>query len=503
MTREWVSDKIGESYKEWKNGDIITITAGTGVGKSHFIKNDLYKWAKSQDKRILFLIHRVNCVEQFKSEIERDNKTDVITIRTYQAIEHKYLQTIEDYNFDKYDYIVLDEFHYFMSDAQFNITTDISFDQIINSGKILICMSATANNMTKYINNYKKKETIPYNMPIEFNFIKSLTFVNSDDSTEQLLEDLIKENKKSIFFINSAEKAYNLHKKFKEHTMFNCSKSNKDYYKKYVDKDKVKTMLENERFEDLILITTSTMDAGVNIKDLDLKTIYVDIPDTEVLKQCIGRKRIQGDGDSFDLYIKNINGKSLEAKRRRLEKKREMAEYFSEHGEHEYLKKYHKSYDSTIMVYDKIGGGKKLNELMYFKSLIDIVEIDDIKMFGEFGYCKHMALMFECVDRNCSPIRFEYKVYECEKKKLTLSDKLDKLVGKKLWKDEQKELIDMIDMWVNRRQKTRIDALNIGLELEKIPYQISSTKDKTKRLPDGTENPNKDKHYWTVIRVEN
>jgi hypothetical protein len=435
-------------------------------------------------------------------EIKRDNKTDVITIKTYQSIEHKYLKTIEDCNFDKYDYIVLDEFHYFMSDAQFNINTDISFDQLINSGKILICMSATAKNMTKYIQNYKKRETIPYTMPIEFNFIRSLTFVNSDESTEQLLEELIKENKKSIFFINSAKKAYNLHKKFKEHTMFNCSKSNDDYYKKYVDKDKVKSMLENERFEDLILITTSTMDAGVNIKDLDLKTIYVDIPDTEVLKQCIGRKRIQGNGDSFDLYIRNINGRSLEAKRRKLEKKREMAEYFKENGEREYLKKYYKSYDSTIMVYDKTEGGKKLNELMYFKSLLDMAEIDDIKMYGEYGYCKHMAFMFDFIDRTCNPIRFEYKIYEYEKKKLTLNEILNSFVGEKLYRgdDRHQQLIDVIGLRDGRnRPQNSIGQINEYFKENKMPYIITIPPRKSYR--DENNKTKKEPTHWMLCKI--
>ena len=53
--------------------------------------------------------------------------------------------------------------------------------------------------------------------------------------------------------------------------MFNCSKNNSDYYK-YVDKEKIKNMLTNEKFEDLILITTTCMDAGVNLIDLELNT---------------------------------------------------------------------------------------------------------------------------------------------------------------------------------------------------------------------------------------
>ena len=62
--------------KRWTTRDIVIISAGTGTGKSYFIKNSLYQYAKENNKKILFLIHRTNCTSQFQSEIERDGKTD-------------------------------------------------------------------------------------------------------------------------------------------------------------------------------------------------------------------------------------------------------------------------------------------------------------------------------------------------------------------------------------------------------------------------------------------
>lgn len=74
-----VSELISPSeIKTWEKGSVITIKAGTGAGKSYFIKNILYAFAKANKKRILFLIHRSNCVNQFQREIEKANKTDVI-----------------------------------------------------------------------------------------------------------------------------------------------------------------------------------------------------------------------------------------------------------------------------------------------------------------------------------------------------------------------------------------------------------------------------------------
>ena len=87
--RKRVSDIISVSDLEsWTTDNIIIIKAGTGAGKSYFIKNILYAYARSQEKKILLLTHRSNCTDQFRMEIEAAKKSDVIEIMTYQKIEH-------------------------------------------------------------------------------------------------------------------------------------------------------------------------------------------------------------------------------------------------------------------------------------------------------------------------------------------------------------------------------------------------------------------------------
>ena len=78
-----------------------------------------------------------------------------------------------------------------------------------------------------------------------------------------------------------------------------------EYYD-YVDKEKIKNLLINQRFEEQFLITTSCFDAGINIIDTDVKHIVIDIVDIGSLIQCIGRKRIQSEDDKVHIYIKII-----------------------------------------------------------------------------------------------------------------------------------------------------------------------------------------------------
>ena len=80
-----VSDIITrEDIGLWKPKDNILIASPMGTGKSYFCKNTLYDIAKSVQGKILMLIHRSNCVEQFKYEIEADGKSDVIEVITYK-----------------------------------------------------------------------------------------------------------------------------------------------------------------------------------------------------------------------------------------------------------------------------------------------------------------------------------------------------------------------------------------------------------------------------------
>ncbi|MCZ0704112.1 superfamily II DNA or RNA helicase [Natronobacillus azotifigens] len=144
-----VSDLItNEEIKKWKIGDTVTIKAGTGSGKSHFIKNKLFLHAKKNNEKILMLLHRKNTVDQFKNEIRKQNKSQTITIITYQylesAVKNKYAELDDLMN--KHTYLICDEYHYWLSDSLINRYTELSLNHLIKQqNKIKIFMSGTSN----------------------------------------------------------------------------------------------------------------------------------------------------------------------------------------------------------------------------------------------------------------------------------------------------------------------------------------------------------------------
>lgn len=498
IVKQRVSEVItADNIKEWKQGNIISIIAGTGAGKSYFVKNDLYSHAKRRNKKILFLIHRINCVNQFQAEIESDNKQDVIHIRTYQSIEAKFRQE-EFFNFEQYLYIVSDEFHYFMGDSAFNKFSDISLEEILKqTTAIKIFMSATGETMTNYLQNLKKLKVISYNLPVTYDHIRNLYFFNKKQTFETLLDNFITENRKVIVFINSAEEAYQLYDKYRKHAMFNCSQSNKLY--KFVDKEKIKSMLDNEKFNDLILITTTCMDAGVNLLDKDLRTVICEVKETDTMIQCIGRKRIQTDDDYVDVYIKAKSKGQTSAMLRDKREPYEKAKYFNDNGIEAYLKKYPRDVENSGILYDVIENGKlkkKINMLMYCKYLLDIKELEFIEKYGyRVSISDWLGRSFSESER-----KYDYLDFEDEENKDCLIKYLDSILEIQLFKKQQDELKAV---FINHGFDSRtqgVKTLNRYLNDRKIDYEILSKIDKRRRLENGTENPNRDKTYWVVKR---
>ena len=440
------------------------------------------------------LLHRTNCKNQFIDELIRDNKTDVIDIMTYQKLERIDLNN-KEYDFSKYQYIVCDEFHYFMSDAAFNITTDLSLRMILKQVfPIKIFMSATGSYMKTYINDHTGIITINYELPISYDFVKRLIFFNKDETLELFIEEAIKKKDKGIFFIQSAQKAYDLYNKYKENCLFNCSENNKQYYK-YVDKTKINQMLKKEHFDELILITTTCMDAGVNIKDLELKHIVCDVKDTGTLIQCIGRKRIQNKNDKFNLYIKAMSNKALGSKKGNLKKKISMADYYKTHTLKEYILKYKRQYDTTQMVYDEAideddKGTKKINDLMYFKCQVDLKEVDQILELGKDGYCNYFSKIFQK----------EYRNIEENFKTDRLVRYLKKIKGKNLYKKEQEQLYITANIKRDGKLLKSYGSLNAYFIEVNIPYKIESFTDNKRKLNDNSNNSYFKKVYWIVSK---
>lgn len=506
-----VSDVITiNDIKSWKQGEIVTITAGTGRGKSHFIMNKLYNSIDhfSLKGKILFLIHRNDPKEQFKKKLIRDKKTNLIDIKTYQHIETS-ITNGKGFDFSDYRYIVLDEFHRFLSDS-FTATTDISLNAIINqSNAVKIMMSATGNYMMSFFREYMDLKTIEYAIPLEFSFINSLSYFKSDKTLETLVEEAILSNRKTVVFIDSVKKAYELHKKFKDDTLFNCSTTSSYHgYGKYVDEEKISDMLKNSRFEETVLITTTVMDTGVSLKDSELTQVICDVRDIVALGQCIGRKRIMEQNDYIDLIIKAHNGNSYRTLTMRAKKQCELANYLKKYKSAKFVKRYARRTEGKNnyfdVVYDTITSDasdvdkstKQVNELVHYRAIKQLQEIDYMWKKGRNfmdGYCKYVALHFDRYDLRTET--YDYEILEEVDHNDSLERHLNSIVGERLYKEGQKDLIDKVNLRDARgRVQKGVETINSYLKENNITYKIL-----TKRTSERINGKITSIRYWEIV----
>lgn len=483
-----ISDLITrEEIKNWKSGEVITISAQMGKGKSYFIKNRLYEMAKEKKEEILFLVHRQRCQQQFILELEKDNKLDIIDVVTYQTLENK-----KDFDLSKYKYIVCDEFHYFTSDSNFNYKTDISLEKILaQNNKIRIFMSATRNLMKQYF-EYIGLETIDYQINDNFDWINTLNFFNKEKTIAGLIDDVIRNGEKALIFIESLDKAYELYKKQREYSLFCCSQSSKKY--RYVDEEKIEDMLRYEKFEENLLITTTCLDAGINLRDDKITTIICDISDIGVLLQCLGRKR-RKENEKVNIYIHNINNNVLGGRKTRLNLAKKMVEDFKELPIEEFTEKYSKSTNEfyNTLFYDE-GSAKKLNKLMAFK-IFEQIKLIDI-MLGDsdkkgYGYKNYIA-------RNIFDM--EYISMESYFIKKKIEDLFSRIVGRKLFSEERRNFKKDLKNYGLNMRTLGINTLNAYLKDSKLQFVIENPRPKTYRDENGKVK--KEKVYWMVKKLE-
>lgn len=338
--KKYISYKIGEEYKSWKENDIILISSQTGSGKSHFILHKLLPYCIQKELKILYLVNRNILKEQLIEEIETviENELDeyfigtinsisnYIFITTYQSIENKILIERPQYisNFiSKYDICIYDECHYFYSDALYNTYTELSFDFLRKNfdKKIQVFISATMYEIEKVILKRKPVYTrfSPYGKSNErfsiFNpcNIKKYYLENNYDYINlKILKDIeelkniiqcnfLNKSEKWLIFIDSINAGKKLCKELEKNFQNKVVFIDADYRERDEAVQEIKEIVRNSKMTNQIIITTPVMDNGISIHDYNLKHIVIMYDTKEEFIQMLGRKR--PDNSKLNLYI--------------------------------------------------------------------------------------------------------------------------------------------------------------------------------------------------------
>lgn len=465
-----VSDLIhAVDIVSFPSNSAIFLNVGTGGGKSYFCKHTLYNVAAKQNKRVLYIISRANPRDQFYNEIVKAGKQDYISITTYQALESRILAG-EPYVLYKYDYIVFDEYHRFISDSIIDTNTDLLLEEVFNCSAVRFFLSATPYGMDTYLHQRFSQKNIYYTSYYLPAYYKSMTLhvYQNQISIEHVLSKAINENVKAVCFSTNIQLLRDLYQKYRECSLFICSESNNEY-SKYVDEDSKQTMLESEKLPCTILFATTCLDIGFNLNDTSIKYIICDLDDIDQIKQCIGRRRIKHETDSLQVYVKDQSTSMMKRSIKDWEKKIEPVIYLNRYGEVSYKQRYlqrHQYKPSGLIFW---GSDERGNPLLQASELTYQYYAHRIKRCREAldsgkNFLSFLKGEFDCnifereIALRSNPVRYEY---------------LLSVVGKKLDSQERKKLCQQLNYrYTTRRLINNLDNINAEIRLENLPFEI-------------------------------
>lgn len=532
LNLKWVTDTIGDEYKTWESGENVLLEAQTGTGKSHFIKTKLIPYALEQNKTVIYICNRISLKRQTKIDIatlqgmdltkcdfeELDKKIKIgnVTIVSYHSIQKVLIDKIYGEDFTDYykhfDYVVMDECHYILQDASFNNTTYF-FQEFINKynkSAITIFISATMDHVKRtIINKCKKKNNVEpyqYDTGTDYSYITPHFFKENDDIINYINND--NSGQKWLIFVSNADKGMMFSSAIND-SKFICSKSNK-YNNKANDKV-LEKIIYDSKFECKCLIATKALDNGINIEDYQLQNIVLFAWDRIDFIQMLGRKRVNiENAQNVNLYIPQRSISSFNAilntqiypkdklvilfSKDRKSFNREFDTKLKEIGKYEDL--FYRNMSDGEWTLNPSGREKLRKQKETFKSIIK-----KFTSLGKNAYL-HVQLNWIGLKYNDFSDNWILEIVDIEACK-TLEEYLQKLVGKKLFDIEQKELKQFItkdfDIMVTKLQgrhkrETGSKILNKLLVLCDIPFIIKIG---------NREIINSNKvTYWTIEQIE-
>ncbi len=369
LDNTYVSDAIDtKEISEWgrycrkikASSTYVLISAQTGRGKNHFVINQLIPFALDWDYKVLYISNRTALDRQMRRQVadathmkyqkaadikdgdDYEEKFGNVTVLTYHRLLKHFANTA-DWWFEQFRYVVLDECHFFYSDALFNPHTWNILKNIVErfTKSIRIYMTATFEDVIKPIQYYEGGVTPDIYDECNFRWLSAGWFRNNGFaykfprdysnyilhffSEHKQLVELIKNEKvktKWMIFVTSKNAGESLCNDINSA----CANNNETaacYIDRYSrdgdDSDALKLwndIINKNRFECRVLITTSVLDNGFSIYDDKVENIVICSDDKTECLQELGRLRVPLD-KKVNVYLRKMNKKRFDILKKR------------------------------------------------------------------------------------------------------------------------------------------------------------------------------------------
>lgn len=434
--KTYVSEIITEDVIEkFRAGDNYLIASEMSSGKNYWMRNVLLPYALDNNKKTLCLAHRKNTIDQqtnyleeYKWECIKQFKGGMFELKTYQAFQNMIKRN--DPELYTFDYIVCDEAHYFISDSSFNSKTELAFDFLNESlDAVKIYMTGTSDGLFYLLWNRPLnilKEANYYN-----NSVKDLYRYESNETVSAIIQNEIEKNNKVLVFHESKETLSDFIFG-KTEVLHSGNQSNSLAYNQIVSKQK---------FDADLLNTTKLISEATEIKDDDIDTIVLHgIKDIDTFVQSASRVR----GKKLNINYKRITQRSIAQKLNYLDKQLFYYEEFERLGEAEFIKEYG---------IDVIGKSMKA---FYLTTIIDPISFQEYTRLkvhktglAYLQYQEDMCLFmqengFEAFFETYFPETQFIDLEQLKREGFIKSDIIDNYVNKRIFKEQQQELCDVI-----------------------------------------------------------
>ena len=333
---ENVREALAPEVDYWTARDPTLICAPPGMGKTTLACEELLPRALSRGRNILFLVNRVALATQLKRKVlglidpevseylsekglRKLDRYKNICVLTYHSLP-AFIKRPENAEWVRnVQYVVADEIHVVTSDSSFNYFCGYYLKLLTTKFQhaVRVYMTATEWDMLLPL-AYAEKQNYLDAMRLVDPFLGPRKFIRYHFSADYRrhidlhffsgMEDILQRiderpSERWILFMASKKEGRELAKQLKGRAV-------------YLDADSKDTeawakLLQNSRYGEQVLITTAVLDCGVNIIDPTVRNLAIFTDDRTQLIQMMGRKRFSHPDERVNLFVYDIDEKTV------------------------------------------------------------------------------------------------------------------------------------------------------------------------------------------------
>ena len=364
---------------------------------------------------------------------------------------------------------------FFIKDALFNNKTDIPLrwirKQQRENGCTVVWISATADEIFEgWLSSSYFLGNDYYFIPKDYSYVSATHWFEKKQGIDLVNHLLANTTDKILYFAQNQERFEELHNNFGDIADYI---GGKELRRKLDFLSEPSKIIQNERFSKRLLVSSSVIDNGVNLKDISLKHIITELFDPIEAIQCIGRKRPIDPSDTCSFYFMNHSKQSIETRYRNTCKRFELPQYFKK-DKTSFMKDLETGKidarvlsDNPAFVFDKYG------KIILNQAVYKCMEVE-FEMLTQMKKRTYKAVYNDILGPDISKVLKELSITLMPTYRANLITYLNSIVGKKLFKEEQKELESHFREATFKDRTFGLKTTNRYLEKEAINFCITS-----------------------------